>query len=44
MLAVDEDDELIDTLREPKADYGEKQDFAQVILENLEDFRHSAGP
>jgi adenine-specific DNA-methyltransferase len=35
MLAVDEDDELIDTLREPNADYGEKQDFAQVILENL---------
>ncbi len=35
MLAVDENDELIDTLREPKNDFGEKQDFAQLILENL---------
>jgi adenine-specific DNA-methyltransferase len=35
MLAVDADDELIDTLREPSSDFGEKQDFAQMILENL---------
>jgi adenine-specific DNA-methyltransferase len=35
MLAVDADDELVDTLREPKNDFGEKQDFAQMILENL---------
>jgi adenine-specific DNA-methyltransferase len=35
VLGVDEHDELIDTLREPKAGYGEAQSFAQMILENL---------
>jgi adenine-specific DNA-methyltransferase len=35
ILIVDENDELIDTLREPKSDFGEKQDFAHMILENL---------
>ena len=35
VLTVDEDDELIDGVAEPKTDYGEGQDFAQMILENL---------
>jgi adenine-specific DNA-methyltransferase len=35
VLGVDEDDELIDTLREPTADYLAKQSFPQMILENL---------
>ena len=35
VLAVDEDDELIDALTESKAGYGAEQDFAQMILENL---------
>ena len=35
ILGVDEDDELIDTLREPDADYAAKQTFPQMILENL---------
>jgi adenine-specific DNA-methyltransferase len=35
MLAVDADDELIDTFREPKDEYTPMQDFAQMILENL---------
>jgi adenine-specific DNA-methyltransferase len=35
MLGVDEDDELIDHLAEKKLGYGEKKDFAQMILENL---------
>lgn len=35
VLGVDEDDELIDTLREPDADYAAKQSFPQMILENL---------
>ena len=35
VLGVDEDDELIDTLREPGADYEAKQSFPQMILENL---------
>ncbi len=35
MLGVDEDDELIDSLREPDADYAAKQSFPQMILENL---------
>ncbi|MBS0353658.1 MAG: site-specific DNA-methyltransferase, partial [Proteobacteria bacterium] len=35
VLGVDEDDELIDTLREPEADYAAKQSFPQMILENL---------
>lgn len=34
-LAVDEDDELIDGLAEPRAGYGEAQSFAHMILENL---------
>ena len=33
VLAVDEDDELIDRAAEPKADYGPQQDFAAMILE-----------
>ena len=35
MLGVDEDDELIDTLKEDAAEYGAKQTFPQMILENL---------
>jgi len=35
MLAVDEDDELIDGVAESKDEYGEARDFAQMILENL---------
>ncbi|MHB1006877.1 MAG: site-specific DNA-methyltransferase [Chloroflexota bacterium] len=35
VLGVDEHDELIDTLREDKAEYAAKQTFAQMILENL---------
>ena len=35
MLGVDEDDELIDTLKEGKPEYGAKQSFPQMILENL---------
>lgn len=35
VLGVDEDDELIDSLREPGADYAAKQSFPQMILENL---------
>jgi adenine-specific DNA-methyltransferase len=34
-VGVDEDDELIDTPREPDADYAVKQSFPQMILENL---------
>jgi adenine-specific DNA-methyltransferase len=35
VLGVDENDELIDTLKEDVADYGAKQSFPQMILENL---------
>jgi len=35
MLGVDENDELIDTLKEDRADYSAKQSFPQMILENL---------
>ncbi len=35
MLAVDENDEFIDNVTEAKLGYGEKQDFATMILENL---------
>jgi len=35
VLGVDEDDELIDTVAEAEGHYGEKRDFAQIILENL---------
>lgn len=35
VLGVDEDDELIDTLMEETAEYGAKQSFPQMILENL---------
>jgi len=35
ILAVDENDELIDEVREPKSQFGVKQDFATMILENL---------
>jgi len=35
VLAIDENDELVDSLREKSSDYGEKQDFATMILENL---------
>jgi adenine-specific DNA-methyltransferase len=34
-LGVDETDELIDTIREPQGEYGAKQSFGQIILENL---------
>ena len=35
LLGVDENDELIDNVAEAKLGYGEKQDFAEVILDNL---------
>ena len=35
VLGVDENDELIDNLAEAKLGYGQKKDFAQMILENL---------
>jgi adenine-specific DNA-methyltransferase len=35
VLAVDDDDELIDPLKEGSAEYGAKQSFPQMILENL---------
>jgi adenine-specific DNA-methyltransferase len=35
VLAVDENDELIDKAAEPEAGYGEERDFVQMILENL---------
>ena len=36
LLSVDEDDALIDNVAEAKLGYGEKPDFAGVILDNLE--------
>ncbi len=35
MLAVDENDELMDLAAEPGVEYGAKQSFPQMILENL---------
>ena len=35
VLGVDEDDELIDSLKEDAAEYGARQTFPQMILENL---------
>ena len=35
VLGVDENDELIDTLKEDRAEYGAKQSFPQMILGNL---------
>ena len=35
MLGVDENDELIDTLNEPQAEYRARQSFPQMILDNL---------
>ncbi len=35
VLGVDENDELIDSIGEPKSGYGEERDFVQMILENL---------
>ena len=35
MLAVDENDELFDAMREPDADYIARQSFPQLILDNL---------
>lgn len=35
VLAVDENDELIDRASEPEPGYGEERDFVQIILENL---------
>ena len=35
LLGVNEDDELIDNVAEAKLGYGEKQDFAAMILDNL---------
>ena len=35
VLGVDEDDELIDGVREASAEYGAKQTFPQMILDNL---------
>ena len=36
MLGVDENDELIDTVRENSPDYAARQTFPQMILDNLE--------
>ena len=36
LLGVDENDELIDNVAEAKLGYGEKQDFAEMILDNLQ--------
>jgi len=36
MLGVDENDELIDALKEGRAEYNAKQSFPQMILKNLE--------
>lgn len=35
VLGVDENDELIDLLREPGTEYGPSQSFPQMVLENL---------
>jgi adenine-specific DNA-methyltransferase len=35
VLGVDEDDDLIDPMKEPSGGYGEGQSFVQMILENL---------
>jgi len=35
VLGVDENDDLIDTIAEPGAEFNEKQSFPQMILENL---------
>jgi adenine-specific DNA-methyltransferase len=35
VLGVDENDDLIDPLKEKSSEYGEKQSFPQIILENL---------
>lgn len=35
ILAVDENDEIIDEVRNPRSPYRQKQDFASMILENL---------
>jgi adenine-specific DNA-methyltransferase len=35
MLGVDENDELIDTVNEPQAEYRVRQSFPQMILDNL---------
>ena len=35
VLAVDENDELVDTAAEPRPGYGVERDFVQIILENL---------
>ena len=35
ILGVDENDELIDTMAESAADYGDYQDFSTMIMENL---------
>jgi adenine-specific DNA-methyltransferase len=35
VLGVDENDELIDASKETRSEYGAKQSFAQMILENL---------
>ena len=35
VLGVDEEDELIDTLKDDSAEYGARQSFPQMILENL---------
>ena len=35
VLAVDENDELVDRVAEPRPDYGPQQDFAGMILEQL---------
>ena len=43
LLGVNEDDALIDNVAEAKLGYGEKPDFAEVILENLKNAGRSTG-
>ena len=44
MLGVDEEDELIDNVAKARLGYGESQDLASMILENLRTAAGAAGP
>ena len=37
VLGVDENDELIDVLKDGRGDYAARQSFPQMILENLKE-------
>ena len=43
VLAVDENDEFIDTFGETRGGYGSVHDFVAIILENPQDHRRAAG-